>query len=168
MQDVSDIYSICNNREDAYSRTGSLFIRDTARDTAYSLWFNKVWPYASLNHNEYAISRAVSRMKMPPVREYASSLISYTYAYIAMLLPILIYFHFKSWFSLKIPPRILLMFSNKATTQPLYRFSSFFSFKVSAKSKLTMQWRSRGLPRWTTRPPGEPKWGQKWGKFKEK
>ena len=31
------------------------------------------WPYASLNHNEYAISRAISRMKMPPVREYASS-----------------------------------------------------------------------------------------------
>ena len=61
-----------NNREDAYSRTGGIFIRDTA----YSLWFNEVWPYASLNHNEYAVSRAVSRMKMPPVREYASSLLS--------------------------------------------------------------------------------------------
>ena len=64
-----------NNREDAYSRTGSIFIRDTARDTAYSLRFNEVWPYASLSHNEYAVSRAVSRMKMPPVREYASSLL---------------------------------------------------------------------------------------------
>ena len=31
----------------------------------------------SLNHNEYAVSRAVSQMKMPPVREYASSLIPY-------------------------------------------------------------------------------------------
>ena len=40
--------------------------------TVYSLWFNEVWPYASLNHNEYA----VSRMKMPPVRDYASSLLS--------------------------------------------------------------------------------------------
>ena len=28
-------------REDAYSRTGGIFIRDTARDTAYSLWFNE-------------------------------------------------------------------------------------------------------------------------------
>ena len=54
------------NREDAYPCTGSIFIRDMA----HSLWFNEVWPYASLNHNEYA----VSRMKMPPVREYASSL----------------------------------------------------------------------------------------------
>ena len=45
--------------EDAYSRTGGIFIRDNA----------------SLNHNEYAVSRAVSRMKMPPVREYASSLV---------------------------------------------------------------------------------------------
>ena len=70
-------FSPSYNREDAYSRTGSIFIRDTARDTAYSLWFNEVWPYASLNHNEYAVSRAVSRMKMPPVREYASSLISF-------------------------------------------------------------------------------------------
>ena len=64
------------NREDAYSRTGGIFIQDTARDTAYSLWFNEVWPYASLNHNEYAVSRAVCRMKIPPVREYASSLLS--------------------------------------------------------------------------------------------
>ena len=61
------------DREDAYCHTGGIFIRDTARDTAYSLWFNEVWPYASLNHNEYA----VSRVKMPPVREYASSLFSY-------------------------------------------------------------------------------------------
>ena len=29
------------NREDAYSRTGGIFIRDTARDTAYSLWCNE-------------------------------------------------------------------------------------------------------------------------------
>ena len=28
-----------------------------------------------MNHNEYAVSRAVSRMKMPPVREYASTLL---------------------------------------------------------------------------------------------
>ena len=59
-----------HNREDAYSHTGGIFIRDTA----YLLWFNEVWAYASLNHNEYAVSRAVSLMKMPPVREYASSL----------------------------------------------------------------------------------------------
>ena len=32
------------NREDAYSRMGGIFIRDTARHTAYSLWFNEVWP----------------------------------------------------------------------------------------------------------------------------
>ena len=31
-------------RDDAYSRTGGIFIRDTAGDTAYSLWFNEVWP----------------------------------------------------------------------------------------------------------------------------
>ena len=31
--------------------------------------------YTSLNHNEYAVSPAVSRMKMPPVRDYASSLL---------------------------------------------------------------------------------------------
>ena len=61
-------------REDAYSRSGGIFIRDTALDTAYSLWFNEVWPYASLDHNEYAVFRAVPRMKMPPVQEYASSL----------------------------------------------------------------------------------------------
>ena len=65
-------------REDVYSRMGGIFIRNTARDTAYSLWFNEVEPYAPLNHNEYAVSRAVSRMKMLPVREYASSLISET------------------------------------------------------------------------------------------
>ena len=28
-------------REDAYSRTGGIFIRDTTQDTAYSLWFNE-------------------------------------------------------------------------------------------------------------------------------
>ena len=61
--------------DDAYSRTGGIFVRDTAQGTAYSLWFNEVWPYASLNHNEYAVSRAVFSMKMPPVREYASSLL---------------------------------------------------------------------------------------------
>ena len=77
-----------DSREDAYSRTGGIFIRDTARDTAwdtaYSLWFNEIWPYASLNHNEYAVYRAVSRMKMPPVREYASSLMSHTVIFIFM------------------------------------------------------------------------------------
>ena len=46
----------------------------------YGVWFLMVWPWfghSSLNHNEYAVSSAVSRMKMPPVREHASSLISY-------------------------------------------------------------------------------------------
>ena len=38
-----------DNREDAYSRMGGIFIGDMARDTAYSLCFNDVWPYASLN-----------------------------------------------------------------------------------------------------------------------
>ena len=33
---------IINNKKDAYSRTGGIFIRDTARDTAYSLRFNEV------------------------------------------------------------------------------------------------------------------------------
>ena len=31
-----------------------------------------------------------------------------------------------------------------------------------------MQWRSQGLPGWTTRPPRGPKWGRKWVKFEEK
>ena len=31
-------------REDAYSRTGGIFIRDTVRDTACSLWINELWP----------------------------------------------------------------------------------------------------------------------------
>ena len=62
------------NREDAYSRAGGIVIRDTAGDTAYSLWFSGVWPYVSLNHNKYAVSRAAYRMKKPPVRDYASSL----------------------------------------------------------------------------------------------
>ena len=30
------------------------------------------------------------------------------------------------------------------------------------------QWRSQGLPGWTTRPPEEPKWGRKLDKFEEK
>ena len=37
-----------------------------------------VWPWfghSSLSHNEHAVSHAVYCMKMPPVREYASSLI---------------------------------------------------------------------------------------------
>ena len=45
----------------------------------YGVWFLMVWPWfghSSLNHNEYAVSSAVSRMKMPPVREHASSLIT--------------------------------------------------------------------------------------------
>ena len=62
-------------REDAYWREAFSHGIRHGIDTAYSLWFNDVWPYASLNHNEYAVSRAVSRMKMPPVREYASSLL---------------------------------------------------------------------------------------------
>ena len=40
-----------------------------------------VWPWfghSSLNHNEPAISHAVSRMKMPPVPQYASSLLPYS------------------------------------------------------------------------------------------
>ena len=35
----------------------------------YGVWFLMVWPWfghSSLNHNEYAVSSAVSRMKMPP------------------------------------------------------------------------------------------------------
>ena len=36
-----------------------------------SLWFNEVWPYASLNHMKYAISR----MKMPHVRKTVISLL---------------------------------------------------------------------------------------------
>ena len=46
----------------------------------YGVWFLMVWPWfghSSLNHNEYAVSSAVSRMKMPPVREHASSLFSW-------------------------------------------------------------------------------------------
>ena len=45
----------------------------------YGVWFLMVWPWfghSSLNHNEHAVWHAVSRMKMPPVREYASSLLS--------------------------------------------------------------------------------------------
>ena len=37
------IVTVIDDREDAYSRTGGIFIRDTmdtALDTAYSLWFN--------------------------------------------------------------------------------------------------------------------------------
>ena len=44
----------------------------------YGVLFLMVWPWfghSSLNHNEYAVSSAVSRMKMPPVREHASSLV---------------------------------------------------------------------------------------------
>ena len=43
----------------------------------YGVWFLMVWPWfghSSLNHNEHAVWHAVSRMKMPPVREHASSL----------------------------------------------------------------------------------------------
>ena len=69
---------VIHSRDDAYSHTGGIFIPDTARDTAYSLWFNEAYGHTSLNHNEYAISHAVSRMKKPPVREYASSLVRYT------------------------------------------------------------------------------------------
>ena len=31
-------------KEDAYSGTGGIFIRDTACDTTCSLWFNDLWP----------------------------------------------------------------------------------------------------------------------------
>ena len=44
------------NREDACSRTGGIFIRDTALDTAYSLWFNELWPnqgQTMRNHTPY-------------------------------------------------------------------------------------------------------------------
>ena len=33
-------------------RTGGILIRDTARHTAYSLWFNEAQGHTSLNHNE--------------------------------------------------------------------------------------------------------------------
>ena len=67
-------FSTIGRMRSAHSRTGGIFHTGYSRHTAYSLWFNKVWPYASLNHNEYAVFRAVSRIKMPPVRDYASSL----------------------------------------------------------------------------------------------
>ena len=44
-------------REDAYSRTGGIFIRDTARDTAHSLWFNELWP-----NQGQAIPRIIPRI----------------------------------------------------------------------------------------------------------
>ena len=43
-------------REDACSGTGGIFIRDTALDTAYSLWFNELWPnqgQTMRNHTPY-------------------------------------------------------------------------------------------------------------------
>ena len=43
-------------------RKVSIFIRDTARHTAYSLWFNEIWLYASLNHNEYDVFRSGVRI----------------------------------------------------------------------------------------------------------
>ena len=53
------IASISINREDACSRTGGIFIRDTALDTAYSLWFNELWPnqgQTMRNHTPYHIA----------------------------------------------------------------------------------------------------------------
>ena len=51
---------VCNlhwhTREDACSRTGGIFIRDTALDTAYSLWFSELWPnqgQTMRNHTPY-------------------------------------------------------------------------------------------------------------------
>ena len=44
----------------------------------YGVWSLMVWPWfghSSMNHNEHAVSSAVSRMKMPPVLEHASSLV---------------------------------------------------------------------------------------------
>ena len=58
----------------------------------YGVWFLMVWPWfghSSLNHNEYAVSSAVSRMKMPPVREHASSLISLHDKYRSILLDLI-------------------------------------------------------------------------------
>ena len=46
----------CANREDAYCGTGGIFIRDTACDTACSLWFNELWPnqgQTMRNHTPY-------------------------------------------------------------------------------------------------------------------
>ena len=48
---------IRHTRKDACSRTGGIFIRDTALDnTAYSLWFNELWPnqgQTMRNHTPY-------------------------------------------------------------------------------------------------------------------
>ena len=44
------------------------------------VWFLMVWPWfghSSLNLNEHAVWHAVSRMKMPPVPQYASSLFTF-------------------------------------------------------------------------------------------
>ena len=44
------------HREDACSRTGGIFIRDTALDTAYASWFNELWPnqgQTMRNHTPY-------------------------------------------------------------------------------------------------------------------
>ena len=64
---------------------------------AYGVWFLMVWPWfghSSLNHNEYAVSSAVSRMKMPPVREHASSLLPHSgpINHITLFLPHQIYY----------------------------------------------------------------------------
>ena len=40
-----------------------------------SLWFNEVWPYTSLNHNEICRIRYEKSMKMPHVRESATSIL---------------------------------------------------------------------------------------------
>ena len=48
--------TLLDSREDACSRTGGIFIRDTALDTAYSLWFNELWPnqgQTMRNHTPY-------------------------------------------------------------------------------------------------------------------
>ena len=57
---ILTIYLCCIHwgiREDAYSRTEGISIRDTARDTAYSLWLNELWP-----NQGQAILRVIPRI----------------------------------------------------------------------------------------------------------
>ena len=69
---MSELPWLCSlvkhGREDACSRTGGIFIRDTALDTAYSLWFIELWPnqgQTMRNHTPYHTAyTTVWRMKL--------------------------------------------------------------------------------------------------------
>ena len=67
-----DIQVQVDSREDAYFCTGGVFIRNTAWHTAYCIVIQ--WSLRSYFIESQWICRAVSCMKMPPVRQYASSL----------------------------------------------------------------------------------------------